>query len=154
MAAGSGQIGTVGSPLSIATPAGAGRNVFLIVPAANGIQRSTPNINYSGSPASLLLKGYSGSAGALLFDAATAFSSDTILLNGESIVPLLNGRVAVNTDSLSAAKQALSSGVINRINIDWAAFDPNVSLFGTLDPALRLPSDQLDEEIEIKKGAE
>jgi hypothetical protein len=146
LAAGSGQIGRVGNALAIATSVSAGRTVFLIVPAMNGIQTSTPNINYSGSPTSLLLKGYSGSAGTLLFDAATAFSAETVLLNGESIVPLLNGRVAVNTDSLSAAKQALSSGVINRVNIDWAAFDPNVSLFGTLDPALRLPSDQLDEE--------
>src|SRR5690606_37723782 len=93
----------------------------------------------------VLLKGYSGSNGALLFDATTAFTADTVIMYGESIVPLRNGRVAVNTDSLGAAKQALSSGVIARVNIDWAAFDPEVSLFGTLDSALRLPSDQIDE---------
>ncbi|HEY4366770.1 MAG TPA: filamentous hemagglutinin N-terminal domain-containing protein [Steroidobacteraceae bacterium] len=147
LGAASGEIGAAGSPFAIATPGGAGQNVFLIVPAVNGIQTTTPSINYAGSAASVLLKGYSGSIGALLFDKASAFTPDTVLLNGESIVPLQNGRVAVNTDSLGAAKQALSSGVISRVNIDWAAFDPNVSLFGTLDPALKLPSDQVDDVV-------
>jgi len=145
LAAGSGQIGAPGRALQIATPASAGRTVFLIVPAANGIQRTTPQIDFLGAPSSRLLKGYSGSGGALLFDRSSTFTADTVLLGGESIVPLANGRVAVNTDSLSAAKQALSSGVISRSNIDWAAFDPNVSLFGTLDPSVRLPADQIDE---------
>lgn len=147
LAPGSGMIGAA-RPILISTPTGVGRNVFLIVPATNGIQNTTPNIEYPGATATvLLLKGYTGTTGALLFDRTTTFTSDTLLLNGESIVPLANGRVAVNTDSLSAAKQALSSGVISRVNIDWAAFDPNVSLFGTLDPALRLPADQVDEEV-------
>lgn len=142
---GAGEIGTVSSPLAIATPVGAGRSVYLIVPTLNGIQTSTPRINYAGPTSSLLLKGHSGSSGALLFDQSSTFTPDTVLRNGESIVPLLNGRIAVNSDSLGAAKQALSSGVVSRVNVDWAAFDPNVSLFGTLDPALRLPADQIDE---------
>jgi hypothetical protein len=119
--------------------------VFLVVPLMNGVQTSTPRINYAGSSASILLKGYSGSSGALLFDQASAFTSDTVLGVGESIVPLLNGRIAINNDSLRAARQALSSGVINAVSVDWAAFDPDVSLFGTLDPPLRLPADQVDE---------
>ncbi len=139
-----GEIGIAGAPISLATTGGAGQTIFLIVPAIEGIQTSTPNVNFAGSPASLLLKGYTGT-GALLFDTATAFNADTIILGNETIVPLRNGRVAVNSDSLSAAKQALSSGVISRVNIDWAAFDPNVSLFGTLDPSIRLPADQIDE---------
>ncbi|MEJ1963385.1 MAG: filamentous hemagglutinin N-terminal domain-containing protein [Gammaproteobacteria bacterium] len=32
------------------------------------------------------------------------------------------------------------------LGLDWASFDPNVSLFGTLDPSVCLPSDQRDEE--------
>ena len=144
---GAGEIGTISNPINIATPGSSGRSVYLIVPAMNGIQTTTPFINYSSSAASHLLKGYTGSTGALLFDMSSTFSPETILSGDETIVPLANGRVAVNSDSLSAAKQALSSGVITRVNVDWAAFDPNVSLFGTLDPSLRLPADQIDEEI-------
>ncbi len=32
------------------------------------------------------------------------------------------------------------------LGLDWASFDPNVSLFGTLDPSVCLPGDQRDEE--------
>ncbi|MBB6095557.1 filamentous hemagglutinin family protein [Povalibacter uvarum] len=141
-----GEIGTLDAPIAIAAAGGGGpQSVFLIVPALNGIQTTTPSITYSGPSGSLLLKGYTGSAGVLLFDMSSTFSPETILSGDETIVPLRNGRVAVNSDSLAAAKQALSSGVIARVNVDWAAFDPNVSLFGTLDPSLRLPADQVDE---------
>ncbi|MGH8179282.1 MAG: filamentous hemagglutinin N-terminal domain-containing protein [Steroidobacter sp.] len=144
LASGAGEIGTASSPLGISTP-GALRSVYLIVPTLNGIQISTPRVNYSGPSSALLLKGYSGSSGALLFDLSSTFTPDAVLSNGESIVPLLNGRIAINSDSLRAATQALSSGVTTRVNVDWGAFDPNVSLFGILDPALRLPADQIDD---------
>ncbi|HEX5420710.1 MAG TPA: hypothetical protein VFY39_11985 [Gammaproteobacteria bacterium] len=142
---GSGELGTADSPLAISAPSIDTRSVFVVVPTVNGVQTITPRINFSGSSQSLLLKGYTGSSGALFFDETSTFTPDAVVLNGESIVPLQNGRIAVNSDSLSAATQALASGVVNRVNIDWAAFDPNVSLFGTLDPPLRLPDDQLDE---------
>jgi hypothetical protein len=34
----------------------------------------------------------------------------------------------------------------NVVGLDWGSFDPNISLFGTLDPSVCLPSDQRDEE--------
>jgi hypothetical protein len=143
---GPGEIGTTAAPLGLATPgAGVIPSVFLIVPTTNGIQTSTPRINYAGASSSMLLKGYTGDSGPLFFDESTAFIPEAVVLGGESIVPLRNGRIAVNSDSLGAATQALASGVVNRVNIDWAAFDPNVTLFGTLDPPMRLPADQIDE---------
>jgi len=33
------------------------------------------------------------------------------------------------------------------VGLDWGALDPNVSLFGTLDPSVCLPGDQRDEEM-------
>jgi len=48
---------------------------------------------------------------------------------------------------LGQVNHALSSGVVTRVNVDWAAFDPNVTLFSTVDAALRLPDDQLDEPL-------
>lgn len=139
-----GEIGTRDSAVTIAAP-GDIQSLFLIVPAVNGVQTTTPQIQFTGPTSALLLKGYTGTTGTLFFDTSSAFNADTIIQDGETIVPLRNGRVAVNSDSLSAAKQALSSGVVSRVNIDWAAFDPNVSLFGTLDPATKLPDDQVDE---------
>ena len=32
------------------------------------------------------------------------------------------------------------------LDIDWGSFDPEVSLFGTLEPSVCLPGDQRDEE--------
>src|SRR5690606_2080855 len=99
----------------------------------------------AGASGALLVKGYVGTTGDLLFDSATAFTPEAVVLGAESIVVLLNGRAAVNTDSLSAASQALSSGVVARTNVDWSAFDPDVSLFSTVGPSVRLPDDQVEE---------
>jgi hypothetical protein len=38
------------------------------------------------------------------------------------------------------------------VGLDWASFDPNVSLFGKLDPSVCLPSDQRDEETAPASG--
>jgi hypothetical protein len=142
---GRGEIGTPAAPIGLATSAAAAPSVFVIVPTTNGIQTSTPRLNYAGASSSILLKGYTGTTGGLFFDESTTFNPEAVAINGETLVPLRNGRIAVNTDSLGAATQALASGVVDRVNIDWAAFDPNVTLFGTLDPPMRLPADQVDE---------
>jgi hypothetical protein len=49
--------------------------------------------------------------------------------------------------SLSAgvAQGAATQGTGSVLYIDWASYNPNVSLFGTLNPAVCLPADQRDE---------
>jgi hypothetical protein len=49
-------------------------------------------------------------------------------------------------EALVRAIQNQTSTVQTVVGLDWASFDPNVSLFGTLDPAVCLPGDQRDEE--------
>jgi hypothetical protein len=49
-------------------------------------------------------------------------------------------------ESLVRTIQNQTTLVQSVVGLDWASFDPNVSLFGTLDPSVCLPSDQRDEE--------
>jgi filamentous hemagglutinin family protein len=50
------------------------------------------------------------------------------------------------SETLIRTLQSQTSTVQAGFEIDWVSFDPEVSLFGTLDPAVCLPSDQRDEE--------
>jgi hypothetical protein len=49
-------------------------------------------------------------------------------------------------EALVRSIQNQTATVQSVVGIDWASFNPNVSLFGTLDPSVCLPSDQRDEE--------
>ncbi len=49
-------------------------------------------------------------------------------------------------ESLVHSIQNQTAVVQTVLGLDWSSFDPNVSLFGTLDPSVCLPSDQRDEE--------
>jgi hypothetical protein len=49
-------------------------------------------------------------------------------------------------ESLVRTVQNQTNTVQSVLGLDWGSFDTNVSLFGTLDPAVCLPSDQRDEE--------
>ena len=50
------------------------------------------------------------------------------------------------TETLLRTLQSQTGTVVTVVGLDWASFDPDVSLFGTLDPAVCLPGDQRDEE--------
>jgi hypothetical protein len=49
-------------------------------------------------------------------------------------------------ESLVHSIQSQTTVLQNVVGLDWGSFDPNISLFGTLDPSVCLPSDQRDEE--------
>jgi len=49
-------------------------------------------------------------------------------------------------EALVRSIQNQTATVQSVLGLDWASFDPNVSLFGTLDPSVCLPGDQRDEE--------
>jgi len=51
-----------------------------------------------------------------------------------------------SAESLVRSIQNQTTVVQNVVGLDWTSFDPNVSLFGTLDPPVCLPPDQRDEE--------
>jgi len=53
----------------------------------------------------------------------------------------------VFTRSLDSQVSRLGTGGDAQIlYVDWSAYDPSISLFGTLTPALRLPADQREDE--------
>ena len=49
-------------------------------------------------------------------------------------------------ESLVHSIQNQTTVLQNVVGLDWGSFNPNISLFGTLDPSVCLPSDQRDEE--------
>jgi hypothetical protein len=49
-------------------------------------------------------------------------------------------------EGLVRTVQSQTNTVQSVLGLDWASFDANVSLFGTLEPAVCMPSDQRDEE--------
>ena len=51
-----------------------------------------------------------------------------------------------SAESLVRSIQNQTTVVQNVVGLDWSSFDPNVSLFGTLDPPVCMPPDQRDEE--------
>jgi len=60
---------------------------------------------------------------------------------------------SLSDSQFTSQAEALARTIQNQTNtvqtvqgLDWASYDPNVSLFGTLDPAVCLPGDQRDEE--------
>jgi filamentous hemagglutinin family protein len=50
-------------------------------------------------------------------------------------------------EALVRTLQSQTGTVQAGLDIDWVSFDPEVSLFGTLEPSVCLPGDQRDEEI-------
>jgi hypothetical protein len=52
---------------------------------------------------------------------------------------------AQNASNALAANTASNAQGEGTLYIDWASFDPNVSLFGTVNPPICLPSDQSEE---------
>jgi hypothetical protein len=59
-----------------------------------------------------------------------------------------NRFTSTGADAVLTGSEASSTQGEGTLYIDWASFDPNVSLFGTVNPPICLPSDQADEETE------
>jgi hypothetical protein len=83
------------------------------------------------------------------FTVRTAQTNGTIALSN-SVLPLTSSAsLSYDPDAqnnfldLSSASNAQGEGTLY---IDWASFDPNVSLFGTVNPPICLPRDQQEED--------
>jgi hypothetical protein len=120
-------------PLSLQLDAGNTLRIF--VPQT--VDSNDPNRAPATLPSAGVLTTLSlfGAPSALAVDAGYAqFQglSDTLYTSqAESLVHSIQNQTAV---------------VQTVLGLDWGSFDPSVSLFGTLDPSVCLPSDQRDEE--------
>ena len=70
------------------------------------------------------------------------FNNLDFLTSGRGTAVLGN----INQNSLSNASDAASNQGEGALYVDWASFDPNISLFGTVNPPICLPRDQQDDD--------
>lgn len=57
-----------------------------------------------------------------------------------------------STQTAGVAQGAATQGTQSVLYIDWGSYNPNVSLFGTLNPAVCLPADQREEGVGSASG--
>src|SRR5262249_31127017 len=57
-----------------------------------------------------------------------------------------DGGVQAGTRGQQQGSDATEAGEHRVLYIDWSSFDPNVSLFGTVNPAVCLPPEQREED--------
>jgi hypothetical protein len=84
----------------------------------------------------------------------TGESNITVTARGGQIINLLGAGVSTNVDDLDATAAGVSTAVgasvlsaLEEIGfVDWAALDPDIELVDCLEPCIKLPADQLEEE--------
>jgi filamentous hemagglutinin family protein len=131
--ASAGSIGTLTQPLSLQLSAG--NTLHIYVPQTldtNDPNRAPSTLPSSGVTSTLTTFSAPNSlAGLAGFGQFTGLSDTLFTSPAETLVRSIQNQTAT---------------VQSVLGLDWKSFDPNVSLFGTLDPSVCLPSDQRDEE--------
>ena len=128
-----GRIGTLSAPLTFTLAAGDSLRLFV----PDTIDPKDPNrgpstLSSAGTSATItLFTAPSVLASTAGFDQFTGFGETQFTSALESLIKTIQNQTGT---------------VQGVLNIDWGSFDPNVSLFGTLEPAVCLPGDQRDEE--------
>jgi hypothetical protein len=128
-----GHIGTLGHPLVLQL--NAGNTLRMFVP-----QTVNPNDANSG-PATLTSPGVNTTL--------SLFTSPNLLAVEDGFgqfTGLGETQFTSPAELLVRSIQNQTATVQSVVGLDWSSFDPNVSLFGKLDPSVCLPGDQRDEE--------
>ncbi len=136
-----GTIGALGALLRV-NASQAPQSLQLVVPSANGKDpTNTPNVLANVSPNRLVFNGnqlnlYSAPFGNIV-------SGGQFIISGVQLGEAGTQEGRAGSLSLTEASEAGGHRVLY---IDWSSFDPNVSLFGTVNPAVCLPKDQREED--------
>lgn len=128
-----GHIGTLSSPLKLQLAAG--NTLRMFVP-----QTVDPD-DANRAPSTLPSAGVTSTLS--LFGAPSTLSLQAGFGQFQSIS---DTQFTSPAEALVRSIQNQTATVQSVLGLDWASFDPNVSLFGTLDPSVCLPGDQRDEE--------
>jgi len=131
--ANAGHIGTLMQPLSLQLDAGNTLRIF--------VPQTVSSTDPTRAPATLPSTGVLTTLS--LFGAPNALAVDAGYGQFQGLSDTLYTSQA---ESLVHSIQNQTAIVQTVLGLDWGSFDPNVSLFGTLDPSVCLPSDQRDEE--------
>ena len=128
-----GHIGTLGRPLILQLAAGDTLRMF--VPQT--VNSSDPN----SAPSTLPSAGVESTL--VLFAAPSSLAVDA---GFGQFTGLSQSQFTSQAELLVHSIQNQTASVESVLGLDWSSFDPNVSLFGKLDPSVCLPGDQRDEE--------
>jgi filamentous hemagglutinin family protein len=128
-----GHIGTLGRPLILQLASGDTLRMF--VPQT--VNSSDPN----SAPSTLPSAGVESTL--VLFAAPSSLAVDA---GFGQFTGLSQSQFTSQAELLVHSIQNQTASVESVLGLDWSSFDPNVSLFGKLDPSVCLPGDQRDEE--------
>jgi hypothetical protein len=133
-----GHIGTLSAPLTLQLSAGSTLRLF----APQTVDPNDP----ARAPATLPSQGVVSTLS--LFGAPNPLS---VQAGFGQFTGLSDTQFTSPAETLVRTIQNQTTTVQTVLGLDWSSFDPNVSLFGTLDPSVCMPADQRDEE-EGKSG--
>ena len=131
-----GNVGSVGSPIRIDT---ASPDTLLVLARSkdvvniNFVSLAATTVNvleYSTTPKDFFNVNFDFLGNTNLADQGSAFAATS---------------AAASSAQAAVARQGVALEA-ETTYVDWGAFDPNISLFGTVSPAMRLPPDQAEEE--------
>ena len=128
-----GHIGTLGRPLILQLASGDTLRMF--VPRT--VNSSDPN----SAPSTLPSAGVESTL--VLFAAPSSLAVDA---GFGQFTGLSESQFTSQAELLVHSIQNQTASIESVLGLDWSSFDPNVSLFGKLDPSVCLPGDQRDEE--------
>jgi hypothetical protein len=127
-----GRIGTLSHPLVFDLNPGTTLRLFVPLSIAG---------NSSDSPATLTSPGVTSTLAEFVSPSALALEDGFGQFQG-----LGESQFTSQAELLVHSIQNQTATVQSVVGLDWSSFDPNVSLFGKLDPSVCLPGDQRDEE--------
>jgi filamentous hemagglutinin family protein len=127
------QIGFVAVPAS-------GRVQLIVWSPASGNAFQIQDVRQTTSD--LSVKDFPFPEGTLSYTAAFGVTPAEISDSFVAISSSAQGKASIGE---GAAEGAANQGTQSVLYIDWSSYNPNVSLFGTLNPAVCLPADQREE---------
>ncbi|MGH8261057.1 MAG: hypothetical protein ACREUG_15355, partial [Steroidobacteraceae bacterium] len=144
-----GQLSSASASQQLGMTAASGSQVALTVWAPTGAQAPAANVHQFASSLKITQisfpPGDSRLEQALYTAPFGATSADVSGLAGETLNFESASSFQLAPEARLAATDSSDLGH-NVLYIDWASYNPNVSLFGTLNPAVCLPGDQRDED--------
>jgi len=145
-----GQLGSTNASQQIGFQAapGASQVQLTVWLPAPGTQLQNTDLRPTQSDLSITKQPFAAGEQAILYSANFGLTAAEVAGTSAAIRTSFAGTQTQSAVAQSAATQGTQSVLV----IDWASYNPNVSLFGTLNPAVCLPADQRDEGVGSGSG--
>ena len=146
-----GQLGSATNPsqqIGFQTGSGASQVQLTVWLPAPGTQLQATDLRPTQSDLSITKQAFQGGSISALYSPNFGLTAAQVGSTVLSSTAAIAGTQTQSAQAQSAATQGSQSVLI----IDWGSYNPNVSLFGTLNPAVCLPADQRDESVGSGSG--